>query len=489
MKPLARLRATLLGVLATSPAFAQGYFSGVQGARASGRAGAFTARADDLSAVELNPAGLTHIDGTVIQVGNRFMYNGYAYTRAPTLDWGHPDSQGVPPQVTFATVHNEKPWQYLDPIVGVASHLGQRDWAFALAAYGAPGISQVQFPVDGGQRYMMVRREAQILYYTASAAWKYHETFGLGASLQWIAVPRLSYQLIIDGNTLSRAANPVWSEVDMRTTVTGSDPFTLNAVVGAWYRPRPFLEWGLSAQVIPSQIHVKGHLAVEPLSSDITDKVALKRNGESADDVTLSLPLPITVREGVRYRHLKGGREVFDVEVDVTYEFWSRVKEFSVNTDGLVAYLMAQRVPIGQIDIQKHWRNTVGIALGGDYRLIENVLSVRGGVSYLSAVSDPGYANVDFVSGQQLGAAVGASMFVHGFELALAYGYTYQPPLSVSENDSRFYQAAPASQCRPPYTDSRTCNVHYLGIPAPPVNAGTYSAYSNVAALDILYRF
>ena len=65
-----------------------GYYSGVLGARASGRAGAFTAKADDLSAVSYNPAGLATLGTTLFEAGNQVSYNAYSYTRAPTFDYG-----------------------------------------------------------------------------------------------------------------------------------------------------------------------------------------------------------------------------------------------------------------------------------------------------------------------------------------------------------------------------------------------------------------
>jgi long-subunit fatty acid transport protein len=151
-----------------------GYYSGTLGARASGRAGAFTAKADDLSAVSFNPAGLANLETTLVEVGNQSSYNASSFTRAPTYDYGHVDAVTGAPLVTFDKVSNGKPWQALVPMLGVASKLGRKDWGFALAAYAPPGISQESFPLGGGQRYMMLDREAIILKYVASAAWKYH---------------------------------------------------------------------------------------------------------------------------------------------------------------------------------------------------------------------------------------------------------------------------------------------------------------------------
>jgi long-subunit fatty acid transport protein len=486
-----KLLSAILGSLilaAPSPARAGGYFSGTSGARAMGRAGAFTVKADDLSAVTFNPAGLARLRATLIQGGNRFSYNAHSFTRAPTLDWGNTEA-GVPPYVEFASVDNERPWQLLSPILGVASSLGLHDWGFALAAHAPPGISRQEFPVDGGQRYMMLSREAVILDYTASAAWKYRDVFGVGLSLQWIAVPRLSYELVIDANQFPGEVNPVNSELDMRARLSGSDPFTANAIVGAWYRPVEFLELGASLQFIPTSIETESTLSVVPLSPEIDEVVQLRRDGEPANDVGLSLPLPLTARLGIRYRHLRGSTELFDVELDVGYESWSRVEHFAMEGDGLIANLLAQRLDVGSIQIEKRWRDTVSVQLGGDVAVIPERFTLRGGLFYESATADESYAHVDFASGQQLGGTLGLSIFAQGLELAIAYEYRHQPQLDVGEADARVLQEVPGSQCLPPFTNPDTCHPQYLGRGAPAVNAGTYLAHSHVMALDLLYRF
>jgi long-subunit fatty acid transport protein len=485
---LSSLLAFSLAIASAPLARAEGYYSGTKGARAGGRAGAFVAKADDLTAVAHNPAGLANIEGPVVQIGNRFSYNAYEFARAPTLDWGVSDT--APPYVEFSTVRNERPWQALEPFLGVASNLGLKDWAFALAAYAPAGIGTEVFPADGGQRYMIVRRESIILNYSASAACKVRDDFGLGASLQWISVPLLKYQLVIDANVFPRVASPVSSGWDMLATVEGSDPFTLNAILGAWYRPAPFFELGLAGQVIPATIRTRSTLEVDPMSSELGD-IELSRDGEPASDVSLSLPLPLTARLGMRYIGLRDKRELFDVELDVGYETWSRVDRFRLDTHGLVAELVEQEqeLAVGVIDVPKQWRDTVSFHLGGDYAVLPDLLTLRGGVFYESAVADRSYLAADFVSGQQLGGTLGLSLLLRDLELALAYEYREQPTVRVSAADSRVYQQVPGSPCEPPYTDQDTCNAHYLGQPAPPANAGSYWAQSHTLSLDAMYRF
>jgi long-subunit fatty acid transport protein len=218
--------------------------------------------------------------------------------------------------------------------------------------------------------------------------------------------------------------------------------------------------------------------------------VILRRSGlPAADNVSVSLPLPLTARVGIRYLQLRDKREVFDLELDVGYECWSRAKRFSLDSHGLVAHLLGQRMDVGTIEIDKQWRDTVSLELGGDYALITDWLTLRSGVFYETAVADRSHAHADFVSRQQLGAAGGASVFYQGSELALAYGYRHQPTVRVTEGEARVFQEGPGSQCQEPYTDPETCHQQYLGRPAPPVNAGTYRAHSHVVSLGWLCRF
>lgn len=488
------LVAIALAALASlSPFSAQadgGLFSGTPGARATARGGAFTARADDLSAVMLNPAGLSRVDETLVQAGNRFSYSSEGYTRAATTDYGSPNSDGSFPTHTFAPVSNTAALQAVDPIVGFASHLGLPRWTFAFVAQAPPGVARKSYPADGGQRYMMVDYEALMLNYSLTAAWRAGDSVGLGASVQWIHVPRLKYSLVINANPFIGGANPVSSNLDMLATLNGSAAFALNTIVGAWWRPAESIEVGLAGQVVPTQIRAKSHLDITPVSSSTDDRVALTRDGSPANDVTVVIPLPLMARAGIRYRHVgTDNRELFDVELDVVYETWSRVDHFTVETNGLNAKFQGQSSTLENILVAKRWKDTTGVHLGGDYVLAQDLLTVSGGVFYQTALADPAYANVDFATGAQWGGSLGAFLRWQRHEIGVAYEYRRQEALALGEGDSRVYQTAPLSQCKAPYTDKAKCSKYYLGVPGPPVNAGSYRAVSHLLVLDWLFRF
>jgi long-chain fatty acid transport protein len=466
-----------------------GYYTGALGARAAGRGGAFVARADDVTAVSVNPAGLAQLDGTVIEIGNQVGYNGYDYTRAPTLDYGNVQN-GTAPLVPFNKVSNGAPWQPALPFIGVASRLGLRNWSFALSAFAPPGISKLEFPESGGQRYLMVGREAIILNYAASVAWKFHDVFGVGVTFEWIAVPRLNYSLIINANPAPGAANPVSSNYDILAETKGSDTFTPNLVLGAWYRPIPSLQFGLAGQVLPASIVTHSTLKLTALNQTLLGDVTTERDQVPANDVTVTLPLPLLARLGGRYRHLAGGRETYDLELDVEYETWSRAQDFAVGTNGLVAQALGnQNVKLGTILIAKHWNDVFSVKVGGDFNLVPDRWTVRAGAYYETAVAPSSYANVDFAGGQQLGAAVGGSLLLGQLEIALTYQLRYQPTVTVAEADAHVYQQTPSSPCAAPYTDPNNCNPNYPGQPGPAVNAGSYAATSHLVALALIFKF
>jgi long-chain fatty acid transport protein len=71
---LALLAALALCAALARPAGAAGFSLYEQGARALGTAGAFTARADDPSAMFFNPAGLAHLDGRSLVISPNLIY-------------------------------------------------------------------------------------------------------------------------------------------------------------------------------------------------------------------------------------------------------------------------------------------------------------------------------------------------------------------------------------------------------------------------------
>jgi long-subunit fatty acid transport protein len=464
---------------AVNDAQAGGYYIGPIGAKAIGRGGAFTAKADDLSAAMYNPAGFTRIGSTSLQLDNKFSYNTITFDREAFIN---PSDGAV---TNFARVENTNKFQPLDPLLGLSTTFGLPDWAFAFVVYANSGISSLKFPADGSQKYMMVDRDAMFINYALNVAWKPIEDLSLGVGLQAIVVPSLTYRMTINGtpaNAFGAPTRPDANGGDLLSTIEATDMFTFNAIVGALYRVSPAFELGLSGQIIPSQIEAEGPIKLKFVdivaarnaagTDTLTDPVTM-RGIEPADDVTLTLPLPMTARLGGRYINRRpDGSELFDIELDLSYETWSAVDKLMMDSHGLRGDATAAMFDVGVINVDKQWKDVIGVSLGGDYNAVPGFLDLRMGAYYETAVSDPAYSNVDFVTGQQIGVTLGTTLSFGQFQATLAYEYRAQPAVSTTLAQGQIRQVAPL---RPNETLV--------------VNAGTYYATAHSAALGLRYVF
>ena len=465
--------AAALQMMLLHSAQAGGMTIGDLGAHAEGRSGAFAAKADDLSAIEYNPSGLTSIGSTQIYLSNRFGYAVEEFSRQTATNT-------VGDEILFDSVANEHPWQLLDPMVGVASNFGLDNWAFALGTYAPPGIATQQFPEDGGQRFMLIDRDVKILYYDLSVAWKFRDFFGIGASLQWVDAASIKLSLIVNGNT-SDNNQPDGGTLDMLTTVTGADHVGFSGIIGAWIKPLPFLHLAVSGRIAPTIIEADCKIDVDVVHDDIIsdNNMTITRNGSPADDITLSMKLPPMARLGVRYVRMKGKQELFDVELDVTYEAWHVMDRYTLDGKGLEVDIdgvggSIDPIPIDKIYLDKQWIDTFSVRLGGDYNLLDNHLTLRAGAFFESGADNSPYSYVDFFASHRIGGSVGTSVKFFGVDISLSYAFLYEIPFSVFEEEGKVYQQVPA----------RTSTE--LG---PVVNAGDYSSHYHFGTVSVSYTF
>ena len=98
--------------LAAAPAFASGYGFYQQGAKASGQAGAWVARADDASANWYNPAALVHLTGREVQFGVNYFEPGndtqFSPTGAPGVSIDAVSNRASPVHFYFSQKINDR---------------------------------------------------------------------------------------------------------------------------------------------------------------------------------------------------------------------------------------------------------------------------------------------------------------------------------------------------------------------------------------------
>lgn len=201
------------------------------------------------------------------------------------------------------------------------------------------------------------------------------------------------------------------------------------------------------------------------------------------------MTLPVKFRLGARYIHLVEDEEIFDIELDLGYEAWSMVEKFEIDGKGLVTKALGNEIMIDKIPMEKKWKDTFSLRVGGDYNVVPGFFALRAGGFYESPSADPAYSYVDFFSSNRFGASTGFSFQFYGVDISASYTYVYQMPVTVKESESKIYQQAPGSPCKPPYTDRSRCDENYLGKPAAPANAGVYISDYHFISAAASYTF
>lgn len=467
---------TLLGA---SEASASGFEFPSNGTAALSRGGAFTARADDLSAMELNPAGLLSLEGTYIYLGNNVSVFDMTHTRLAPVYQEYPDDQGGEPSVDYtdligyqkgASVKNGADPQWLGPLAGVSTDFGLRDWRFALGLFGPSANAVTDYPVDGPQRYTLTSTDVKLVFYTASVAYQPLDNLRFGVSLHWYDLMQAKMALVVCGgwNDL-HLAGPSY---DVLAQVNVADRFGLAATVGAWWQPLSFLEVGLSFKGPPVGFEAEGDTQLTflgDLMQDLYQKgidtngtdglVSFRRNGTATTKIPtkMTFDYPMVGRLGVRYVQREGdspkSKELFDVEADVVWEGWSVLDRYQFDMDGYFRLVgagvgEAEDLNLLPVKVERHYKDTWSFRLGGQYQLLD-WMAVRAGGYYETGSVPQEYTNLDFAGFDRVGVAVGLGFDFRPWTVSLGYSHIFQAERDVSLEESAVNKSFPLQTTQP----------------------------------------
>ena len=227
-----------------------------QGARSLARGGAFSARADDPTAAIHNPGALSKQRGYRLLVSYNLIWEFTEFAPgANNIDTGDLslDPNGADAMEAqldriaskrLNTVENTKhPFPY-GLTIGATADFGLRNWTFALSVYGPNSNGSKVYDPEGGQRYMLQTLDTIAVYYGLSAAYG-TDTFGIGATFQWVQLPILNFSLAIDANPdllgdgslapLNLSSPPYSSYFDIDAAIRLHDHFAPSAIIGGWW--------------------------------------------------------------------------------------------------------------------------------------------------------------------------------------------------------------------------------------------------------------
>lgn len=476
--------------LGATSAFAGGFEVPDNGAQSVGRGNAFTAKADDLTALAHNPGALIKSKGANILYSHNVVHAPQTFTRQATRMPSKPLPK-LPDGTTadpLATVSNQTPWFALGGMLVGSYDFGLENWTFAAGVYGPSSAGHQEWDVNGGQRWLLTKLDAIMVFYSLAAAYGVADKFGIGVTAQIVHQPSTSLSLVVDGDNGSQLA-PYYKGAEIESTLKLSAPPTISAIVGGWWRPTPTIELGASGRVIPVKLNGTGDftIATTPTGAKFTD-AQLKVLGSSA---ALQLVLPPTAHLGIRYRGLakavelaagatpdsKPAPERWDIELDFAYEGWSMLSDFNVNLEGEIQ--LFAKANAQDVVVPKRWKDTYSLRLGGSYNLADAPIGFMAGSFVESGAVPQNYQNLDFPSYNRLGLNAGVKGKLGPVDLTLAYSHVFQEDQIVDETYSKVFQQRPVAPC------PGGCK-GYDGVPA---NGGKFTSSFDLISGSVAVKF
>jgi long-chain fatty acid transport protein len=474
-----RMAAALCGatlISAAPQAEAGGFEIPESGTVALGRGGAFVARGDDPTAILLNPGALLRLSGTRLLLNHALTWEHATFTR---------QASDIPPGTDYgfdplAPVSNAATLFPLGAMLVASTDFGLEDWTFAAGVFGPNAHGERDYPVDGGQRYLLTQLESVMFTPSLAVAWGDRERFGLGLTLQWVVAPSLDMSLVVDGSQAGEL-HAYYSGNDVEARISLSDLTAFSAIAGAWWRPIPELEIGVSGRILPASLGLEGDFSLRNIPGQTQfSPQQLEVPGAAA---RLELTLPPTARAGVRYRHLEGADEVFDLELDLVYEAWSFIDRYNVELDGTINLFVGAEAP--DTLIEKRWQDTLSVRLGSTWNAWKGeqaALRISGGAYWESAAVPANYEHLDFLSFERIGLGLGVGLELGQFRIDASYGHVFQEDRVVDEKRAKVFQQRPLDPC----PESCDGGAGWSGVPS---NAGRFETGYDILSLGVNARF
>ncbi len=437
------LAGVVLGLaLGSGPARAGGMEWPDNGTRSFGRAGAFSAKADDPTAIVLNPAGLGFQLGYSATFDNNLIRQNVCVKRAGTYP-GTPGPYRYAGQPYPEVCRNLQGAFYI-PMFAAAFDLGLKRWTFAVGGYGPHAVGRREFPMSvtvtdpdgrsvrapGPTRYDVEDLNVIVIYFTVAAAYRPVDWLSLGAALQ-VVYANLDYSVYVP---LDPTYDP---DGDIRFRINTKGP-AATGLFSVLANPVAGLFLGASVR-LPVRASTKGDAWIN-LPASYSSMSSVIEWGRTCDDDSkgnwcpvknkagLVSQLPLVLRTGLRYRwRIKGHPEapdLADIELDLVWERWSALRSFDTQ---LNARMLG--TPMEVFALPHHYQDVVELRLGGSFTVPRKLgggwLTFRLGTYYGNDASPLEYTRLDYAAWARLGLYAGVSYRIMGMDLHLGFAYVW----------------------------------------------------------------
>jgi long-subunit fatty acid transport protein len=458
-------------VCAGGSARAGGFEIPDNGAQALGRGATFVAKADDGTAIYYNPAGLARQRGTRLYVGGNLFLHSFEFQRSgafpddpndPLTQWG---------QRPFPVVNNSA-GPFFAPFVTASTDFASFDrLTVAIGAFGPPIIANRTFPLairtaPASSRYDFVQSRSTIVYPTASAAYRVTPWLDLGFSAHLVLA---SFdQTSVSYADVGQCKNLEYQPCDSTSTLVATAT-SFAGTIGALARPSANVAFGVSVRT-PVSLEAQGVFTPgKPRTLDVPI---------GPGQAFLSTRLPLIVRAGGRYIAMDGDFELYDLELDATYEGWA-----SAQGDG-------PRIRIPSLGTFKNidtlivhgYSDTFSLRLGGAYNLdaFDGIFTLRAGGFFDSPATTFKYTRLDFDTLTKIAGTLGFGYRHGAIGLDLGYAAVASVPRLVGTGQGDVRPVNGAQNGKP---------LDNNGDLMPAVNEGAYRGFTHIVSVGISVTF
>lgn len=352
----------LVLLLTASTSFAAGFRLPEAGAKAMGMGFAFTAQADDPSAIYFNPAGLTQLKGQNVMVGVTYVReNGGEFTGTTPVD-----------NTTAIKNETQKSLNFYIPNAYYTKTNASTGFSYGVGIFSPFGLGQEYDNKSTSIfRNQITKINLQTIVVNPTIAFKINEFLSVGAGIDWMygkaklaktaVVPGVGniYDLGLDGD------GDAWG-YNFGLLLKPSE----NLRIGASYRS-PFTLRIKDGDVEIRNINSTVPFVPNPAPPPAAFTTAQVFGGTSFDTKgSATLSLPATFALGAAYTMGK-----LTVEADADWTFWHSYSSLPIDIkDNKGALLPDSNAP-------KNWKDVVALRLGAEYR-VTDPLALRAGFVY-----------------------------------------------------------------------------------------------------------
>ncbi len=366
---------------------AAGFYIPDVGSRCLGRGAAFSAKADDLTAIYHNPAGLADLRGIqiILDVGLMNKIAGFDPAGENNVEYSPVRASEIVSPI---------------PFIGISSDFRSNNFTLGFAAYGPYGVPAVKFPEEGPQRYNIVESSLEEVHYTLAAGFKLTDWLSFGVNFGLVDLYVSQNMKFFTGIN------------DADLTYNLSAHGAKSWVLGSLWKIYKGFEAGLSYQPKISAM-LEGYMMAKeiPLLPEISD------------NLKVNIELPPILRSGFRYRFNKGS----DIEVDLVWTGWSTIKNYTgiFETGSLFG--------IQKVIFPKNWRDTISIRVGGDYGITEKI-TLRAGYFYDQRAAPMETIDASSIDLDGHGVTAGVSYNLSRYIFSLSYAHIFMPDANVENS-------------------------------------------------------